>query len=172
MPGSVFFLVLRRLRAPVILMVVVYAIGIAGLVLIPGADAGGRPWRMTVFQALYFMSYTATTIGFGEIPYPFTDAQRLWVMATIYLTVVGWAYAISALLTLLLTMLIHMGGRTVGMRPLPVPVLSTSVPVAAIAASAPVRPAPGSSSTAAGAASAPPTRAGAAAARSDSPGRT
>ena len=27
------------------------------------------------------MSYTATTIGFGEIPYPFTAAQRLWVTA-------------------------------------------------------------------------------------------
>ena len=47
------------------------------------------------------MSYTATTIGFGELPYAFTDAQRLWVTATIYLTVIGWAYAIGSLLTLL-----------------------------------------------------------------------
>jgi Trk K+ transport system NAD-binding subunit len=47
------------------------------------------------------MSYTATTIGYGEIPQPFTGAQRLWVMATIYFTVVGWAYALGSLLTLL-----------------------------------------------------------------------
>ncbi len=47
------------------------------------------------------MSYTATTIGFGELPHPFTDAQRLWVVICIYLTVVAWAYAIGALLTLL-----------------------------------------------------------------------
>ena len=32
---------------------------------------------------------------------PFTDAQRLWVIGSIYLTVIGWAYAIGALLTLL-----------------------------------------------------------------------
>jgi Trk K+ transport system NAD-binding subunit len=47
------------------------------------------------------MSFTATTIGFGEIPHEFTYAQRLWVVVCIYLTVVAWAYAIGALLTLL-----------------------------------------------------------------------
>ena len=47
------------------------------------------------------MSYTATTIGFGELPWPFTAAQRLWVTFSIYLSVVGWAYAIGSLLTLL-----------------------------------------------------------------------
>jgi Trk K+ transport system NAD-binding subunit len=47
------------------------------------------------------MSYTASTIGFGEIPYPFTYAQRLWVTVAIYLTVIGWAYAIGSLLSLL-----------------------------------------------------------------------
>jgi voltage-gated potassium channel len=46
------------------------------------------------------MSYTATTIGFGELPWPFTPAQRLWVTFSIYLSVVGWAYAIGSLLTL------------------------------------------------------------------------
>ena len=47
------------------------------------------------------MSYTATTIGFGELPWPFTPAQRLWVTFSIYLSVVGWAYAIGSMLTLL-----------------------------------------------------------------------
>ena len=47
------------------------------------------------------MSYTATTIGFGEIPYPFTYNQRMWVTISIYLTVIGWAYAIGSLLALL-----------------------------------------------------------------------
>ena len=56
---------------------------------------------MGFFDAFYFMSFAATTIGFGEIPHAFTDAQRLWVMVTIYLTVIGWAYAIGSLLTLL-----------------------------------------------------------------------
>ena len=47
------------------------------------------------------MSYTATTIGFGELPWPFTPAQRLWVTFSIFFSVVGWAYAIGSLLTLL-----------------------------------------------------------------------
>jgi len=56
---------------------------------------------MTFFDAFYFMSYTASTIGFGELPNPFTAAQRLWVTISIYLTVIGWAYAIGSLLSLL-----------------------------------------------------------------------
>ena len=56
---------------------------------------------MSFFDAFYFMSYTATTIGFGEMPATFTSAQRMWVTVTIYLTVIGWAYAIGSMLTLL-----------------------------------------------------------------------
>ena len=54
---------------------------------------------MGFFDAFYFMSYTATTIGFGEIPHAFTYGQRMWVVVTIYLTVIGWAYALGSLLT-------------------------------------------------------------------------
>jgi voltage-gated potassium channel len=95
------FLILRRMRAPLIVLIAIFAISVLGLTLIPGRDTAGQPWHMGFFDAFYFMSYTATTIGYGEIPYPFTGAQRLWVMASIYLTVIGWAYAIGSLLTLL-----------------------------------------------------------------------
>jgi len=98
--GDILFLVLRRLRAPLITLIVVYAVSIAGMVAIPGVDGNGQPWRMTIFHALYVMSYTATTIGFGEIPHPFTDAQRLWVMAAIYLSVIGWAFALGSVFAL------------------------------------------------------------------------
>jgi len=97
---STIFLVLRRMRAPLIALIVIYAIAVLGLVLIPGQDAQGNPWRMNFFHAFYFMSFTATTIGFGELPYPFTDAQRLWVTGAIYLTVIGWAWAIGTLIAL------------------------------------------------------------------------
>jgi voltage-gated potassium channel len=100
-PSSAVFLVLRRMRTPLVVLIAIYAISVLGLTLIPGQDANGKPWSMGFFHAFYFMSYTATTIGFGEIPYAFTDAQRLWVTFCIYLTVVGWAYAIGTLLTLL-----------------------------------------------------------------------
>ena len=95
------FLVLRRMRAPLIVLISIFAVSVAGLTLIPGVDAQGRPWRMGFFDAFYVMSYTATTIGFGEIPYPFTYSQRMWVTVSIYLTVIGWAYAIGSLLALL-----------------------------------------------------------------------
>ncbi len=97
---STLLLTLRRLRAPIILLITIFAVGMTGLVLIPGEDADGRPWHMSLFQAFYFTSYTASTIGFGEIPYPFTDKQRLWVTAIIYASVFGWAYLLTNLLYL------------------------------------------------------------------------
>ncbi|MFT3804326.1 MAG: potassium channel family protein [Burkholderiaceae bacterium] len=99
--SSTIFLIMRRMRMPLITLIVIFAVSILGLTLIPGVDADGRPARITPFEAFYFMSYTASTIGFGELPYPFTAAQRLWVLVSIYLTVIGWAYAVGTLLTLL-----------------------------------------------------------------------
>jgi voltage-gated potassium channel len=98
---ATIFLVLRRMRAPLIVLITIFAVGVLGLSLVPGQDAAGAPTRMTLFDAFYFMSYTASTIGFGELPAPFTPAQRLWVTAAIYLTVIGWAYAIGSVLALL-----------------------------------------------------------------------
>jgi len=55
---------------------------------------------MSIFHAFYVMSYTATTIGFGEVPHPFTDAQRLWVTFAISLSVIGWAYTLGSVVAL------------------------------------------------------------------------
>ena len=89
------------MRAPLITLIVVYAISVGGLALIPGIDGEGHRYaRCRIFHAFYVMSYTATTIGFGEIPYPFTDAQRLWVTFSIYLSVIGWAYTLGSAIAL------------------------------------------------------------------------
>jgi len=98
--SDILVLILRRMRAPLVTLIVVYAIAVFGLVLMPGTDPEGRPWRMSLFDAFYVMSYTATTIGFGEIPYPFSYAQRLWMTLSIYLTVIGWAYALGSIFAL------------------------------------------------------------------------
>ena len=98
---NVAFLIFRRMRAPLIVLIIIYSVSVMGLVLIPGQDAEGNLWHMDFFHAFYFFSYTATTIGFGEIPYAFTDAQRAWVTIAIYLTVVGWFYSIGTLIALL-----------------------------------------------------------------------
>ena len=100
--NSIFFLVLRRMRAPLIVLIAIYAVSVLGLTLVPGVDANGQPAPpLSFFHAFYFISYTATTIGFGEIPGAFSDAQRLWVTVCIYLTVIGWSYSILTLLALL-----------------------------------------------------------------------
>ena len=59
---SVFFITIRRLRAPLILIILIFALLTMGLSLIPGVDAQGQPWRMTLFEAFYFVTYT--TIAF------------------------------------------------------------------------------------------------------------
>ena len=99
--SSTIFLVMRRMRAPLITLIVIFSISVVGLTLVPGIGPDGQPARLSLFESFYFMSYTATTIGFGELPWPFSPAQRLWVTFSIYLSVVGWAYAIGSLLTLL-----------------------------------------------------------------------
>lgn len=96
----VFYLLLRRLRTPIITLLVVYSISILGFNLIPGQDDQGNPWRMDFFHAFYFVSFMGTTIGFGEIPYPFTTAQRGWAVISIYSTVVAWLYAIGTIFAL------------------------------------------------------------------------
>jgi Trk K+ transport system NAD-binding subunit len=100
--NSTLFLVLRRMRLPLILLISSYAVSILGMSLMPGIDAEGRPTAgMSLFHAFYFVSYTATTIGFGEIPQVFSEAQRTWALVTIYLTVLVWLYSIGTILALL-----------------------------------------------------------------------
>ena len=52
-------LVLRRLRAPLLALIVTCAIAILGFVLIPGLDDKGNPWRMDFLSAFYVVTYTA-----------------------------------------------------------------------------------------------------------------
>lgn len=88
------------MRRPLLVLLCTYAISVLGMVLIPGMDNQGKPWRMDFFHAFYFVSFMGSTIGFGEIPYPFTDAQRMWTTVTIYATVVSWLYGIGTLLSI------------------------------------------------------------------------
>lgn len=98
--NPVISMIMSRMRVPLIFLIVIYAISMLGLILIPGIDDQGDPWRMSIFHAFYYVSFTATTIGFGEIPFTLNDAQRLWVICTIYMTVIAWLYAIGNILGL------------------------------------------------------------------------
>jgi len=89
------------MRLPFTVIVITYTIAMTGLLIIPGIDNLGNPYQLSIFDAFYFTTYTATTIGFGELPYDLTHAQKIWVSMSIYITVLGWFYGIGTLVTLL-----------------------------------------------------------------------
>ena len=70
------------MRAPLITLIVILSVSVVGLTLIPGVDLEGRPAFISLFQAFYFMSYTAATIGFGELPWPFSAGALSLPFAT------------------------------------------------------------------------------------------
>lgn len=92
---------LRHMRRPIIIILVAYAISVLGLTLIPGITIDGETSYLSIFHSLYVISYTATTIGFGEVPHAFSNGQRFWLVIVIHFTVVSWAYTISSILGLL-----------------------------------------------------------------------
>lgn len=100
MNNSALFIVLSRMRAPVLVLIITYTVAIIGFLLIEGMDDQGNPYHMNIFDAFYVVTYTATTIGFGEIPYAFTYAQRIWMSMIVYATVMGWFYSLGSLVSL------------------------------------------------------------------------
>lgn len=100
--NNVTYLFLRRMRVPLVLVIIMYTISVFGLAAMPGVDAEGNETPgMGLFNAFYVISYTATTIGFGELPSPYSHAQRMWMTLSIYLTVTGWSYAVVTVVGLL-----------------------------------------------------------------------
>jgi len=97
----VSMLVLRYMRGPIFVLILVYAVGITGMALIPGKAVDGSPEYMSLFHAFYFFTYTATTTGFGEIPSEFSDEQRLWAILCLYMGVIAWLYAIGSIIRLI-----------------------------------------------------------------------
>lgn len=95
------FILLRRLRYPLAVVVLTYAVAVWGFTLVPGVDPEGRPWTMNFLDAFYFVSILGTTIGLGEVPHPFSELQRLWATFAIYATVVSWLYALGAFFSVL-----------------------------------------------------------------------
>lgn len=95
------FLLLRKMRAPLIVVITVFSFCTAGMMLVPGVDPQGHPHRLNLFDAFYQMTITLTTVGFTEAPYPFSYPQRMWMTMSIFLLVISWAYAIGVLFSLI-----------------------------------------------------------------------
>ena len=99
--GAAMWLLLPRLKTPLIALIITYSVSILGLVLIPGQEPGGGVYYLSFLDAFFVVSYTATTIGFGEIPHPFTALQKMWMLFVMYSTVIAWLYAIGSVLSVI-----------------------------------------------------------------------
>ncbi len=99
--SRVTFIVMREMRWPLIALISVYSLSISVMVFIPGIEIDGEVQYMSIFHAFYFLTYTATTTGFGEIPIEFSNAQRVWAMGCLYISVITWLYAIGSIIHLL-----------------------------------------------------------------------
>jgi len=99
--NDIVWLTMRRMRTPLILLILVYSLSVLGMLFIPGQDAAGNPVHVTFLDAIYFVAIMATTIGFGEIPYAFTDAQRMYTYVILYPNVIAWLYSVGAIIALL-----------------------------------------------------------------------
>ena len=94
------FIILRYMRRPIMVLIGVYAISMVGWIVIPGVDAAGNPRYLSFFHAFYFLTYTVTTTGFGELPHAFTEAQRMWGIVSLYAGVIAWFYALGSIVGL------------------------------------------------------------------------
>ncbi|HFD12731.1 MAG TPA: potassium transporter, partial [Crenotrichaceae bacterium] len=99
--NRVSFLVLREMRRPIMTLILVYSTSVIAMTLAPGITIDGETQYMSIFHAFYFVTYTVTTTGFGEIPGEFSDAQRLVAMLVLYIGVIAWLYSIGAIIRLI-----------------------------------------------------------------------
>jgi len=98
--SRVSFIVMREMRRPLMAVLIVYSVAISGMIFIPGPELDGEIQYLSIFHAFYFMTYTATTTGFGEIPFEYSNAQRLWAIICLYISVVTWFYALGSIIRL------------------------------------------------------------------------
>lgn len=99
--NRVGFLVLREMRRPIMTLILVYSISVLAMTLVPGNTINGETQHLSIFHAFYFVTYTVTTTGFGEIPGEFSDAQRLIAMVVLYIGVIAWLYSIGSIIRLM-----------------------------------------------------------------------
>lgn len=96
-----FSLILKKLKVPFLLIIISFSISVLGLILIPGIDSDGNEYHLSIFHAFYITVYTSLTIGYGEIPYVWTDIQRMWMIVVSFLTVASWLIGFGSIINIL-----------------------------------------------------------------------
>jgi len=92
--------VISTLTPPLIFIILTFAIAVLVLSLLPGVDNAGNIYYLSFFESFYFTLITATTIGFGELPYDFTIAQRWWTIHVIIFTVMSWFFVLTRIVSI------------------------------------------------------------------------
>lgn len=106
------YLIIAKLKFPLILLITVYAISIIGLVLIPTYDNNGNIYYLDFFEAFFIVIYTSTTVGFGETPYAWTEYQKFWMAICTIMTVTSWLISIGRIITIMQDPLIKLETKT------------------------------------------------------------
>ena len=99
--SETIFLIMRRMRAPLIVLIVIFAVSVLGPDADPGPGRAGPAVADGLFRRVLLHELHRVDDRIRRVPVPVHVRQRMWVTFAIYLTVIGWAYAIGSLLTLL-----------------------------------------------------------------------
>ena len=95
------YLIISRLRFPLILLIVIYTIAMVGLVLIPTYNNEGQEVFLSFFDAFFIVIYTSTTVGFGETPYAWTNYQKFWMAFCTIATVTSWLVSVGRIISIM-----------------------------------------------------------------------
>jgi Trk K+ transport system NAD-binding subunit len=95
------YLIISKLRFPLILLIVVYTIAMLGLVLIPTYNNEGQEVYLSFFDAFFIVIYTSTTVGFGETPYAWTNYQKFWMAICTIGTVTAWLISVGRIISIM-----------------------------------------------------------------------
>ena len=64
--NDIIWLTMRRMRTPLIMMILVYSLSVFGMTQILGQDAAGNPVQVGYLDAVYFIAILATTTTRGH----------------------------------------------------------------------------------------------------------
>jgi len=95
--SKILFYILKQLRTPLIVFFLGFMLIMLGLTLTPGYNPNTNEiHHLSFFDSFFIITYTSTTIGYGEIPYPFTTQQKMYLAISIYIIVFLWFYLLSS----------------------------------------------------------------------------
>lgn len=81
--SNAFWIILQRLRTPLIVLIVSYAIAIAGMVIIPGADNNGNPYHLTflMLSTLSLILHQLLDLERLLTTLPILNVYGLWLLS-------------------------------------------------------------------------------------------